>query len=172
MAPSGSGAKTVVRAVREADVGDVHGILMSPHVIAGSMRVPYSGVEVTRMRLAQRAGVHQVVAEIDGQVVGFGELLTEPDEPRQAHVGDVNMVATHADWLGQGVGRALAEALIELAFNWLNLDRLGLIVFTSNAAAIGLYESLGFSAEGTMPRLGFGAGNWMDAHMMGLLRNP
>jgi len=136
------------------------------------MRVPFSGIHVTRDRLAPRPGVHQVVAEIEGDVVGFAELLTEPDEPRQRHVGDLNMVATHADWLGRGVGRALTEAIVDLGFNWLNLTRIGLIVFTDNAVAIKLYESLGFNLEGTMPKLGYGSGAWMDAHMMGLIREP
>ena len=49
---------------------------------------------------------------------------------------------------------------------------LGLIVFSGNAAAIKLYEGLGFEHEGRMPRLGFGDGGWMDAQMMGLLRAP
>jgi L-phenylalanine/L-methionine N-acetyltransferase len=162
----------IVRSVLEADVDAVHEILMSPHVIAGSMRVPFSGIQVTRDRLAPKDGIYQLVAEIEGHVVGFAELLTEPNEPRQRHVGDLNMVATHADWLGRGVGRALSEAIVDLCFNWLNLSRLGLIVFTDNTAAIKLYESLGFTVEGTMPRLGFGSGGWMDAQMMGLLREP
>ncbi|MDQ2675859.1 MAG: GNAT family N-acetyltransferase [Actinomycetota bacterium] len=160
----------VIRAVAEGDVEAVHEILFSPHVVAGSMRVPFSGIQVTRERLASKPGVYQLVAEIEGQVVGFAELLTEPDEPRQRHVGDLNMVATQGDWLGQGVGRALSEAVVELSFNWLNLERVGLIVFTDNAAAIKLYESLGFQHEGTMRRLGYGSGGWMDAHVMGLLR--
>lgn len=170
MEPTGPRAQAVIRGLRETDVADVHEILMSPHVVAGSMRVPYSRLDATRERLSQGANVHQVVAEIDGVVVGFGEMITQPDEPRQSHVGDINMVATHAAWVGQGVGRAVAEALVELGLNWLNLSRLGLIVFTDNTHAIKLYESLGFEIEGTMPRLGFGSGGWMDAHMMGLLR--
>jgi putative acetyltransferase len=169
---SGNSQAPAMRSVLESDIDAVHEILMSPHVIAGSMRVPFSGIQVTRERLAPQAGVYQLVAEIEGHVVGFAELLTQPNEPRQRHVGDLNMVATHADWLGRGVGRALSEAIVELSFNWLNLTRLGLIVFTDNAAAIKLYESLGFRAEGTMPRLGFGSGGWMDAQMMGLLREP
>ena len=109
--------------------------------------VPFSGIEITRERLGPRPGVYQVVAEIEGQVAGFGELLTQPDEPRQRHVSDINMIATRADWLGQGVGRSLGETIVDLGFNWLNLARLGLIVFTGNDAAIRLYESLGFASR-------------------------
>lgn len=81
------------------------------------------------------------------------------------------MVATHADWARQGIGRQLIEALLDLADNWLGLSRLGMIVFTDNVHAIRLYEQVGFAIEGTMPRVGFGAGAWMDAHVMGRLRD-
>jgi L-phenylalanine/L-methionine N-acetyltransferase len=105
-------------------------------------------------------------------VVGFGELITYPDEPRMRHVGEVNMVATHAAWTGKGVGRGLVEAIVDLADNWLNLARLTLFVFTGNPHAVKLYEEAGFAIEGTMPRTGCGDGGWMDAHVMGRLHDP
>jgi L-phenylalanine/L-methionine N-acetyltransferase len=113
-----------------------------------------------------------LVAEAEERVVGLGELITYPDEPRHRHAGEINMVATHADWIQRGVGRALLDAIVDLADNWLNLTRLALFVFTDNTQAIRLYERVGFVIEGTMPRMGFGAGVWMDAHMMGRLRDP
>ena len=161
----------VIRSVEERDADAIHAILTSPHVVAGSMRVPLTPSQQTRDRIAPRLGLYQLAAEADGQVVGFAELVTEPDQPRHSHVGEINIVATHADWLGKGVGRALMEAMIDLADNWLNLARLTLIVFTDNEHAIGLYERLGFEHEGTMRRAGFGSGAWMDAHVMGRLRD-
>jgi putative acetyltransferase len=160
----------IIRAVREQDHEAIHEILMSPHVIAGSMRVPFAPLQQTRERLTPDAGTYQLAAEAEDRVVGFGELITHPDEPRHRHTGEINMVATHADWVRQGVGRALIEAIVDLADNWLNLTRLGLIVFEGNDHAMRLYESLGFTVEGTMPRMGFGGGAWMDAHMMGRVR--
>jgi L-phenylalanine/L-methionine N-acetyltransferase len=160
----------VIRAVAERDHEAIHQILTSPHVVAGTMRVPYAGLHQTKERLTPRLGTYQIVAEVAGDVVGFGELVTEPEHPRYGHVGDLNMVATRADSVGQGVGRKLAESLIDLAENWLNLRRLSLIVFSDNQPAIRLYESLGFEVEGTMRRFGYGNGAWMDAIMMGRLR--
>jgi putative acetyltransferase len=139
-------------------------------VVAGSLRVPLAPLQQTRERLTPTRGIYQLVAEAEGRVVGFGELITS-DDPRERHVGDVNMVATHPDWTGKGVGRALVEAIVELADNWLNLTRLGLFVFTDNTPAIRLYERAGFVIEGTMPRRGFGPGGWMDAHVMGRLHD-
>jgi L-phenylalanine/L-methionine N-acetyltransferase len=161
----------VIRSAADRDLEAIHEILTSPHVVGGSMRVPYAPLQQTRERLAPTHGIYQLVAESESRVIGFGELITHPDEPRHRHVGEVNMVATHADWTGKGVGRALLEAMIDLADNWLNLARLGLFVFTDNTHAIRLYERLGFAIEGTMPRMGFGAGGWMDAHLMGRLRD-
>jgi L-phenylalanine/L-methionine N-acetyltransferase len=161
----------VIRHVTERDLEAVHEILTSPHVVAGSLRVPFAPLQQTRERLTPARGIYQLVAEAEGRVVGFGELITFPDDPRERHVGDVNMVATHADWTGKGVGRALLDVIVELADNWLGLARLGLFVFTDNAPAIRLYERVGFVIEGTMPRRGFGAGGWMDAHLMGRLHD-
>lgn len=160
----------VIRAVAERDHEVLHQILTSPHVVAGTMRVPYAGPHQTKERLTPRLGTYQVVAEVAGDVVGFGELVTKPEHPRYGHVGDLNMVATRADSVRQGIGRMLAEALIDLAENWLNLRRLSLIVFSDNEHAIRLYQSLGFEIEGTMRRFGYGNGAWMDAIMMGRLR--
>ncbi len=160
----------VIRAVAESDHEAIHEILTSPHVLAGTMRVPFAGLHQTKERLSPRVGTYQIVAQADQGVVGFGELITEPEHPRHSHIGDLNMVATRVESLGQGVGRALTEALIDLAENWLNLKRLSLVVFSDNKQAIHLYESLGFQVEGTMPRFGYGNGAWMDAIMMGRLR--
>jgi L-phenylalanine/L-methionine N-acetyltransferase len=159
--------------IRPASMDDhlsVHEILMSPHVLRGTMRVPQSPVELTRERLSPPRGVIQLVADDAGEIVGFAELITHPDDPRARHAGEINLVAVRESWLGKGVGKALCAELVDLADNWLNLTRLGLVVFEGNGRAIGIYERLGFTHEGTMRRFGFGDGTWMDAHMMGRIR--
>ena len=166
----GNGIEVRIRAVSDADHEAIHEILMSPHVLAGTMRVPHSPLGETRERLSPPPGTYHLVAESERRVVGFGELITYPDQPRHRHVGEINMVATHADWLRRGVGRALMEAIIDLAENYLNLRRLFLIVFSENAHTIGFYEGLGFEVEGTMRQFGFGPNGWMDAIMMARLR--
>jgi putative acetyltransferase len=159
-----------VRHLGPQDHDAVHDMLTSPHVLAGTMRLPYVSIESTRARLAEERGVFRLVAVDDAIPAGFCELVTHPDAPCHRHVGELNMIVTHAAWRGHGVGRALMEAVIDLADHWLNLVRLGLIVFTDNAPAIRLYQEHGFTIEGTMPRYGYGAGVYLDAHVMGRLR--
>ena len=163
-------AAVTVRGLEERDHQAVHDILASDAVIEGTMRVPYSPLRSTTSRLEPKDGVHLLVAELEGRVVGFAELIRPPSQPRHAHVAELNMVCTHPDFGGRGVGRALTEAVIDLADNWLNLRRLGLIVFADNPRAIGLYEKLGFEHEGVMREFGFKRGQYLDAVVMGRLR--
>jgi hypothetical protein len=46
----------VIRHVKEQDHEAVHEILTSPHVLSGSMRVPFAPLQQTRERLTPRAG--------------------------------------------------------------------------------------------------------------------
>jgi L-phenylalanine/L-methionine N-acetyltransferase len=75
-------------------------------VVAGSLRVPFAPLQQTRERLAPARGICQLVAEAEERVVGFGELITFPDDPRERHVGDVNMVATHPTGPARASSRA------------------------------------------------------------------
>jgi putative acetyltransferase len=80
------------------------------------------------------------------------------------------MIATHPEHRGQGVGPALMEAMVELADRWLQLRRLGLIVWASNRSAIGIYERTGFRVEGTLIDYAFTDGAYCNALIMGRIR--
>ena len=96
--------RPTVRGVLDRDHPAIHDLLTSRSVIEGTMRVPFARPAATTERISPRAGVHQLVAEVDGEVAGFIELVTYPDEPRHRHVGEINLVATHERFSGQGIG--------------------------------------------------------------------
>ncbi len=159
--------------LRPDDIEAVHDILTSPHVIRGTMRLPHQSLDYTRKRFEPTDGVITLAARSDGRLVGFSEMITYPNIPRHRHAAEINLVVTRGDWQGKGVGRALMEAMIDLADNWLNISRISLVVWTSNAPALHLYQSLGFEIEGTMPHYGFGQGEYIDAYQMGrVIRKP
>jgi len=82
-----------------------------------------------------------LIAKLDGQFVGMCGLWQALDE------ADVMNVAVDPNFRGQGIAAALLEELFRMG------EKRGIAAFTlevrsSNRAAIGLYEKLGFVTEG------------------------
>jgi putative acetyltransferase len=159
-----------IRNFADGDIVAVHEMFVSEHVVRGTMRLPYQSMQMTEKRLAAAAGVFRLVAMRGEEVVGFCELITYPDNPRRRHAGELNMIITAELWQGKGVGRAMMQAMIDLADKWLCLTRLGLMVWATNDHAIRLYEHFGFSIEGRMPAYAVGDGGLVDAIVMGRVR--
>jgi putative acetyltransferase len=159
-----------IRHVEPGDARAVHAILTSPHVVDESMRLPYAPLSSTESRLTPKQGYSQLVAVEEEAVVGFAELVTYPSVPRHDHVGEINMLVVRQDRQGHGIGRALVVAALDLADNWLMLERVGLVVWVTNEHAIRLYKGFGFEVEGTMRNYALGRGAMIDAHVMGRLR--
>jgi putative acetyltransferase len=63
------------------------------------------------------------------------------------------------------------EALLDLAFNWLGLQRIELTVYADNAPAVHLYQKFGFEIEGTARAYALRHGELVDAHHMAHLRD-
>lgn len=161
-----------IRHVEDGDAQAVHEILTARHVADGTMRLTVATMQSSRARIAPTDGVFKLVALSGGEVAGFCELITHPDVPAHRHAGEVNMVATHPDYRGRGVGEAMMERMIDLSDNWLQLSRLGLMVWARNSRAIALYEKHGFETEGTMRAYVFRDGEYLDALVMGRLVQP
>lgn len=89
--------------------------------------------------------------------------------PRKRHRGSVGIMV-HPDYQGQGVGTALMEAVLDLADRWLMLVRLELDAFPDNAAALHLYEKLGFTREGILRKAAVRDGRYDDLVMMARIR--
>lgn len=84
---------------------------------------------------ADDATSRHALARIDGVPVACGRLL--PD-------GHVGRMAVRAAWRGQGIGRAILDALIDSA------QQVGMPLLQLHAQmhATGFYEKAGFAAEG------------------------
>ena len=139
-----------IRHAEAADAPGVHRILTSPHVVLGTMRLPYMRLKNTEDRLAADPNLVQLVADNEGKLKGFAELVLHQTIPRASHAAELNMVATSEESQGNGIARALIEELIRLCDGYLGIRRLSLIVWVDNVRAIGLYRNLGFEEEGLM----------------------
>ncbi len=121
--------------------------------------------EERRRWMAARGSRHPViVAEADGQVVGWGSL--NAFNPRKAydHAADFS-VYVERGWRGKGVGRRLLEALIELA-RQIGYHKMVLSAFPFNTGGIALYERLGFRTVGIYKEQGLLDGKWVDTIIM------
>lgn len=119
----------------------------------------------TRRHALQDQGLPYLVAEIDGQVMGFA--YAGPFRPRAAYrytLEDSVYVSPHAK--GKGVGRAVLSSVIA-ACEALGIRQLMAVIGdTENAGSIGLHRALGFEQTGVGRSVGFKHGRWVDiVHM-------
>jgi L-amino acid N-acyltransferase YncA len=105
-----------------------------------------------------------IVAEHEGQIVGWGSLNVFNARPAYRHVADFSVYVERA-WRGKGVGRVLLERLIELAREH-GYHKLVLSAFPFNTAGVALYERLGFRTVGIYREQGLLDGRWVDTIIM------
>lgn len=159
--------------IRHAEPGDYEGmrdVMAQPRAMAGTLQLPFPSLELWKKRLAEQKDTDKLlVAEIDGRIVGNLGLHPAAAQLRRRHAYAVGM-AVHDEFAGRGVGSALMAAAIDLADNWLQIQRLELTVYVDNAPAIALYRKFGFEIEGTHKRYAFREGAYTDSHTMARIR--
>ncbi|ADM97846.1 GNAT family N-acetyltransferase [Dickeya dadantii] len=164
-------SKIIIRRPEAEDGDDIAAIYAVEEVVGFTAQLPYRDVQFWRdfYRTRDPEGM-ELVAEINDRVVGhLGMILNRA--PRRKHVGSFGL-CVHADFHGQGVGRALMAEMINLADNWLNLVRLELSVASENSRAIALYRSFGFETEGEFKMDLFRNGRYGNTTQMARLRVP
>ncbi|MFD5794350.1 GNAT family N-acetyltransferase [Streptomyces diastatochromogenes] len=123
------------------------------HAYRGLMPQPYlDALSVARDAEKRRAwfgqgdgSVVNLVAELDGQVVGWAAY--GPYRDGEVRTGDAELYAIYLDpvHLGSGVGRALLAASVEQCSGY---PRMFLWVLKENTRARRFYERAGFRADG------------------------
>jgi len=84
---------------------------------------------------------------VNGKLLGTAGFVRET-QPKMRHKGRVWGVYLKAEMRGKGIGRSMMEALLERAAKIDGLEQIMLSVATTQAAAIALYRSLGFTSFG------------------------
>src|SRR5918994_3886148 len=154
----------VIRPVRVEDVADLEAVRHQPGVLDGTLNIPSERLLDRRRRIEDLdPNVHELVAEIDGRVVGTAGLIAF--QGRMNHAGEIAHIMVHDEFQGRGIGRQLLEALLDIADNYLGLVRVELLVYPDNEA-VRLYESLGFTHEGIKRKCARRRGRLVDAVMM------
>lgn len=90
-----------------------------------------------------------LVARVQGRILGTVQLAFAP-QPNQPHRAEVTKLLVHPEARRMGLGRALMTRLEELARA--EGRRLLILDTVEGSAAQGLYESLGWTLLGVVPR--------------------
>lgn len=164
-------AMTSTLTLRDARVEDVPAFqrIYAHHVLHGVgtfEEVPPDVAEMeTRFRAITGAGLPWLVADRDGVVLGYA--YGSAYHVRSAYrftIQDSVYVAEEAR--GQGVGRAVLQALIDRCTEQGYRQMVALVGGTENAGSIGLHTALGFRTCGVVEAVGLKFGRWLDLVMM------
>ena len=164
--------------VRAATAGDTAALqaIYAHHVEHGFgtfEETPPSVEEMGARREAVEAlGLPYLVAEDEGgRVIGFAYAgLFRTRSAYRFTCEDSVYVAPDA--MGRGVGKALLAAVIEGARAAGYKQLVAVIGDSLNGGSIGLHGALGFRPMGSLQRVGFKRGRWLDVVMMQLELAP
>lgn len=127
--------------VRKMEIADLEQVLV---IEREAFTTPWAEdafiLEITKNQLAR-----YIVAEIDGQVVGYGGIWLILDE------GHVTNVAVLSKNRGQGIGNHLVQGLIDICLQS-KIGAMTLEVRASNITAQNLYKKYGFTESGIRPK--------------------
>ena len=151
-----------IRLATECDLPAIHDIY-NYYVVhsACTYQTEIEPLAVRQTWFAGRGPEHPVtVAELDGQVVGWGALSRF--HPRSAYRRTVeNAVYVRHDSHRRGVGRALLVDLIDRAAA-LDHHTIVALVDAEQAGSLALHEQLGFGHAGRIQQAGFKFDRWLD----------
>ena len=85
---------------------------------------------------------------------------------RRAEIGYI----LNRDYWRRGLMQQALEAVIDFAFDTLNLHRIEADVDTENTGSLGILEKLGFKREGLFKERWFVYDQWQDSVMLALLK--
>lgn len=114
---------------------------------------------------ALERGAIRFVAEDNGRVIGWCDI-TPRQEPGSSHIGQLGMGLLR-EFRGQGIGHRILDASTREAFDK-GLTKIDLEVFSSNQAAIALYQRYGFAIEGRRRKARHVDEIWDDIVLMAL----
>ena len=157
-----------VRDARDDDMPSVQAIY-AHHVLTGIASFelqPPSLEELLRRRADVLSnGLPYLVAELDGEVVGYGYATLY--RPRPAYGNTVEDSVYVRDGMGgRGVGQALLGEVIERCIANGRRQMVAVIGSSENHGSIALHTRMGFRRVGVFEAVGFKHGRWVDTVLM------
>ena len=164
----------VVRDAAEADMEAVARIY-AHHVERGLATFEEAAPTDEEMRARRlkvlAVGAPYLVAEIDGEIVGYCYAAPYHARPAYRHTLEDSVYVAPGRG-GRGIGGALLAELIARCeagpWRWM----VAIIGDSGNAASIALHRRYGFELVGTLRSVGFKHGRWVDTPIMQRVLGP
>ncbi len=153
----------MIRDVREEDAPAIAAIY-AHHVRHGTasydLEAASADETLAKIRRILSAGWPFIVAEADGEVVGYAYATQFRDRAAYAWTCE-NSIYVHPDQQGRGLGKVLLEELCERA------ERSGFrqmiaVIGGAEPASIALHSKCGFRQVGRLHSAGWKHGRWLD----------
>ena len=163
--------ETTTTRVRDAEARDIAAIqaIYASHVLGGLAsfeEVPPEAGEIgARMQGVRALGLPYLVAERDGEVVGYAYASLYRARSGYRYTLEDSVYVREA-FGRRGIGEALLRALIARCSQGKWRQMIAVIGDSANAASIGLHRKLGFRHAGTLEAVGFKLGRWVDSVFM------
>ena len=165
-----NGQKVVLRTPRWEDVDDllelINSLVEEGAEIGRAERIESREAEIDWLSGAlarlEKDEVFYLVAEVDGKVVASSDMRVLGGYEK--HVGVVGIVIGKG-FRDLGIGTQMMQALVEEGRKR-GLKVLTLCAFASNKRAIHLYEKIGFTQTGLIPKKHFKEGKYIDEVIM------
>lgn len=165
-----------VRSIKASDADEVYKMRIEKGVYDTTLTIPFSkyeiSVEGTKSLAFDKDSVCIVAVDEkeDGSenIVGIC-TLTVAQNFRIRHRGEVGILVS-SKYHGHGIGSILFKKILDIADNWLMLDRLELTFMDGNDHAEALYKKYGFVVEGRKKKAVIRNGELKDEIIMGRLR--
>lgn len=111
----------------------------------------------------------KAIEEKSGRTIGHIALQAIDTEHRSARIGKV--LIGDSDARGKGYADKMVYHILSIAFDELNLHRVGLGVFDFNEAAIACYRRTGFQTEGVQRDVRQFEGEYWSLRQMSILEH-
>ena len=168
------GARITLREVREEDISGMRAWRVNPESIrcrGGTSLMPESWEEteniLRRYLSGDAGGANWVIAEKESlRYLGQVSLIMLDQLNRRAEL----TIVLAPEEMGKGYATEAIRLVLGFAFRSLNLNRVWLKVAENNARAIKCYLGCGFREEGRLRQELFLDGRYVDALVMGFLR--
>ena len=152
-----------IRDALQSDAEAVHAIY-AHHVLHGtaSYDIDPPSLEDIRQKISWIAGEGWpfLIAERENGIVGYAYATQFRDRAAYRFTAE-NSIYVHPDWTGQGVGKALLQALVDRSAEC-GFRTMVAVIGGAEPASIALHASCGFREAGRLHAVGWKMGRWLD----------